>query len=385
MSKAVEQNTAVSSGHSMASMPIIAFCIEALTVGGAEQMLIDLANQFVKRGWQVHMICLTKPGELAQKLGDDVTLHVLEKKPGVDAGLPGRLRKLFKLIKPSVVNSHLWTANLWTRISLLKTGIPVIVTEHSRDTWKPSLYRFLDRQLARSMFRLVAVSNDTADFYKTTVGVSDALVDVINNGVDTTRYASGDGANLRTQWVPKGAFLVGTVGRMVPAKNHIRLIKTAAVLKQNSVNCKVLIVGDGPERESVEHAISENDVSDYVLLAGTRSDIPDILAALDLFVLSSDREGHPLTAMEAQAAGTAVILTDAGGSADAVSMQGEQVGGLLVGKSVDALSSAIQTLLADKETLAAMSQFGQRYALAHFDRKNMVDQYEALFQMAIAR
>jgi len=303
----------------------------------------------------------------------------------VDAGLPGRLRKLFKLIKPSVVNSHLWTANLWTRISLLKTGIPVIVTEHSRDTWKPSLYRFLDRQLARSMFRLVAVSNDTADFYKTTVGVSDALVDVINNGVDTTRYASGDGANLRTQWVPKGAFLVGTVGRMVPAKNHIRLIKTAAVLKQNSVNCKVLIVGDGPERESVEHAISENDVSDYVLLAGTRSDIPDILAALDLFVLSSDREGHPLTAMEAQAAGTAVILTDAGGSADAVSMQGEQVGGLLVGKSVDALSSAIQTLLADKETLAAMSQFGQRYALAHFDRKNMVDQYEALFQMAIAR
>lgn len=112
----------------------IAFCIEVLTVGGAEQMVVAMANQFIARDWQVHMICLTKEGELATELHSDVALHVLNKKPGVDLRLPRRLRALIKGINPTAVNSHLWTANLWTRLSLLGSVIPVVVTEHSRDT-----------------------------------------------------------------------------------------------------------------------------------------------------------------------------------------------------------------------------------------------------------
>ncbi len=362
--------------------PAIAFCIEALTVGGAEQMLVDLANQFLARQWQVHMICLTKKGELVSRLDDAVTVHVLDKKPGVDPSLPNRLRKLLKSIKPVAVNSHLWTANLWTRISLLRTGIPAIVTEHSRDNWKPSVYRFLDRQLARSTFRLVAVSNDTADFYKQEIGIDESLVTVINNGVNTRRYAAGDGQSLRAQWVPEDQLLIGTVGRMVPAKNHVRLVQTAAELKKHRHDFKIVIVGDGPERPSIEAAIMDADIDSHVMLAGARTDIPDVLAALDLFVLSSDREGHPLTALEAQSAGTPVVLTNAGGSADAVARDGDEVGGELVEKSVEALSDAILAMLNDKGRLAKMANFAQTHALAHFDMQTMVDEYEALFRAA---
>ena len=105
-----------------------------------------------------------------------------------------------------------------------------------------------------------------------------------------------------------------------------------------------------------------------------------MLAALDLFVLSSDREGHPLTALEAQAAGTPVVLTDAGGSADAIAQSGSQLGGLLVEKDSVALADGIAGLVGDLSKLSDMSEFAQLYALEHFDLQHMVDQYEQLFE-----
>ncbi len=357
----------------------IVFCIEALTVGGAEQMLVAMANQFVLRNWQVHMICLTKEGELASQLSEEVKLHVLNKRPGVDLRLPRRLRALIKGIRPTAVNSHLWTANLWTRVSLLGSRVPVIITEHSRDTWKAKHYRILDRLLASNTKKLVAVSNDTADFYKESIGIPPAKVCVINNGVDTKRYAAGDGAALKAEWAPKGELLIGTVGRMVSAKNHIRLLDMAHALKDRLSEFKVVLVGDGELRSEVEHAIDEKKLHDCVMLAGARSDIPDVLAALDVFVLSSDREGHPLTALEAQAAGTPVVLTNAGGSADAIAVEGNQSGGVLVEKDHQALADAVAELVADNDRLKRMSVFGQSHALANFDMQHMVDRYEALF------
>lgn len=357
----------------------IVFCIEALTVGGAEQMLVAMANQFIARDWRVHMVCLTKEGELATELHSEVKLHVLNKQSGADLRLPRRLRALLKGINPTAVNSHLWTANLWTRVSLLAAGIPVIVTEHSRDQWKPAHFRMLDRLLAKSTAKLVAVSNDTADFYKDDIRIPEATVCVINNGVDTKRYAAGDGSVLKAQWAPDGQLLIGTVGRMVPAKNHIRLLDMAQALKEQLADFKVVLVGDGELRAEVEAAVLEKQLQDNVILAGARTDIPDVLAALDVFVLSSDREGHPLTALESQAAGTPVVLTKAGGSADAIAINGDQFGGVLVEKDHQALAQAVVALVNDKERLQSIGLFAQEHALAHFDMQHMVDQYEELF------
>lgn len=357
----------------------VAFCIEALTVGGAEQMLVAMANEFVTRGWQVHMVCLTARGELADRLSTDVTLHVLGKRPGADWRLPGKLRKLIKRLQPDVVNSHLWVANLWVRLSLVGSGIPVIATEHSRDTWKPRHYRWLDQRLVTVTHTLVAVSADTADFYRRDIGVPDAKLMVINNGVDTQRYAAGDGKRVRSEWASEAEFLVGTVGRLVPAKNHLRLLDMVGQLQEQVTGLRLVIVGDGPEHQAIEQAIDELGLDELVTLAGARSDIPDVLAALDVFVLSSDREGHPLTALEAQAAGTPVVLTRAGGSADAIACADDQAGGYLVEKDAQALAEAVTRLANDSELRSGMADFAQSHALAHFDKAQMVDSYEQLF------
>lgn len=357
----------------------IMFVIEALTVGGAERMVVDLANEFSRRGDHVSVVCLSAIGELAASLESDVSLHLLNKKRGVDLGVILRLRKIALKQQVDVINSHLWTANLWTRLALFRHAIPVVVTEHNRDIWKRLHNKLIDRALSYSSARLIAVSEDTANFYRHDVGISDKLVCVVNNGVDTKRYASGNGKLLRSQLADEHELLIGTVGRLASQKNHVRLVQAAALLKDQGIPVRVVIAGDGPERDVTEAAIEKHDVSDCVTLLGERSDVPDLLAALDIFVLSSDREGHPLSALEAQAAGTPVVLTDAGGSVDAISQSASGCGGLLVEKTPEAMASAIAELANDRQRLKKMGEFAFKHADAHFDKKVMIDNYSDIF------
>ena len=366
-----------------ARAPCIAFVIEALTVGGAEHMLVGLANRCHELGWDVHVVCLTRRGELAERLREGVVVHVLDKRPRIDPRLPWRLRRLMRRLRPVAINSHLWVANFWTRASLAGTGLPVIASEHSRDSWKPRHYRLLDRCLVPFTHALVAVSEDTARFYRHEIGVRDGLIHVVNNGVDTARYARCDGRALRAGWAPDGQFLVGSVGRLVGAKNHLRLLDMAAHLVAGGLgHLHLVIVGEGPERGVLERRVAALGLDAHVTLTGQRDDVPDVLAALDVFVLSSDREGHPLTALEAQSAGTPVVLTDVGGSAEAIARAGGRVGGLLVEPDARALAAAVRRLADHPELRAGMGAFAREHALAHFDRERTVEAYVALFERA---
>lgn len=378
------QAPSIHSGSTRSGRRLV-FVIEALTVGGAERMVVDLANELSSRGDQVSVVCLTTRGELADSLSADVTLSVLHKKSGADVSIVKRLRSLVVSQNATVVNSHLWTANLWTRLALFRTGIPIVATEHNRDIWKRGYNKLIDRLLSHVTARLIAVSEDTADFYRHDIGVNKDLVTVVNNGVDTRRYAAGNGDRLRAELVSHDELLIGTVGRLAEQKNHPRLVHAAAILKARGVPVRVVIAGEGPDRERTEASILEHDVTDCVTLLGERSDIPDLLAALDVFVLSSDREGHPLSALEAQSAGTPVVLTMAGGSADAIAASPGRSGGVLVEKSPEAIAAAIADLANDRARLRDMSSFASQYAATHFDKQVMIDGYSDIFDQVIAR
>ena len=399
MNTLIDSSTSVAGGAQVASTNrALVFVIEALTVGGAEQMLVAMANQLCVEGWPVHMVCLTKAGELASRLDSRIELHVLEKSPGFDRSLPGKLRRLMASIQPLAVNCHLWTANTWTRVSLLGAGHRIIATEHSRDTWKSTPYRLIDRLLASQMQTLVAVSSDTADFYTREIGVPESKVRVINNGIDTARYREADGKKVRAELAGDDKILIGTVGRMIDAKNHPRLVQAVAKIRQQVPSLRLVFVGDGPERQALQAAIAENGIADITTLTGTRRDVPEILKALDVFVLSSDREGHPLTALEAQAAGTPAILTNAGGSSDAIVTQSGAVplmgegealqqllvtpviaGGILVEKSVGALARALLVLATSEELRRDMGTLGSKLCESSFDQDVMVSRYLELF------
>lgn len=361
----------------------LVFVIEALTVGGAEHMLVAMANRFVERGYSVHVVCLTQWGEMADDLDGRIERHLLEKRPWIDPTLPNKLRSLITSINPAAVSTHLFTANFWTRLALIRTGIRVVVTEHSRDDWKSLSYRMLDRIFIHFCYRLVAVSEDTARFYIEDIGLNKDKVLVINNGIETVEFSSGDGRELRNQWlqeyVPElerdECVFVGIVGRLVEAKNHQRLLDAAASWMNDAPQIRTLIIGDGELRDSIDAGIDERNLGDHVFRLGTRNDIPEILAALDIFVLCSDREGHPLTALEAQAAGTPVVLTRAGGCEDALAVQGKDSGGILVDKDTEQFTAAVAELAKDKDRRRAMGAFASAYALEHYDLEWMIDGY----------
>ncbi len=376
----------------------MAFVIEELTVGGAERMVVSMANQLLHLGWQVHVVCLREAGVLASDLDAGVVVHVLNKRPGLDPTLPWRLNRCLRRIGPVVVNSHLWVGNTWTRLALLCSRMPVVVTEHSRDDWKPSYYLWIDRFLSLKTAAMITVSGDTADFYRDVVGVNPSLITVVNNGVDTRNYAAGNGRALREQWldlVPadpalpgERRVLLGTVGRLVLAKNHRRLIDAFSLIQQDPTlhehDVRLVMVGDGEDRQDIETYVAEKQLGNSVIFTGARRDIPDVLAAFDVFVLSSDREGHPLTALEAQAAGTPVVLTDAGGSGEAVARNGTRCGGVLVERSTESLAAALREMILYPELRSERAAFAQQHALANFDQTVMIERYVDIFR-AVAR
>lgn len=361
----------------------VLFAIEALTIGGAEQMLVSLANGCALDGWDTHVVCLSWPGELADQLLPEVNFHVLQKKPGLDRHLPQAIQQLTSDIGPDVINTHLWTANTWMRACLWQQHVPIITTEHSSDSWKRLYHRWIDRALSRRSHRVIAVSQHAADYYVNRVGLKPSRVGVIHNGIDTLRFQHGHGLGLKQKLLNKQKFLVGTVGRMVPAKNHHRFVDMAKCLIDAGQAVQFVIAGDGPLHQDIARYANEQGIAERITLLGERRDVEHLMAAMDVFVLSSDREGHPLTALEAQTAGAPVVLTDVGGCAEAIAQQGEKCGGLLVSPDSKALAQAVQRLCEDAELRHDMGQFARQYAEDFFGQHTMKRAYQALFEQAI--
>lgn len=355
--------------------------IEALTVGGAEQVVVTLAQGFADRKSQV--LCLREKGSLAQDLPPE-TVRALGKSRTLDLTMMRNLREAIEKDRPSAIVSHLWTANLWSRIVLGGLGIPLVCVEHSCDTWKPFYYRWLDRMLAGRMSALVAVSEGVADFYRPLVGSSP--IHVIRNGIDVARYQAGNGATLRESLgIAQDALVIGTVGRLIKAKNTARFVTACQKILSQCDDCVALVVGDGPERGRLEELIAASGCGDRIHLLGRRQDVADCLTAMDLFVLTSDREGYPLTALEAQVAGCAVVLTDAGGAREALAREGEQAGGVIAAPDTDAVVTAIQSMISNPERRKTMARFGAAYGARQFGRELMVKRYQTLLDDLIVQ
>jgi glycosyltransferase involved in cell wall biosynthesis len=368
-------------GHRRLEPIRVVFAIGGLVVGGAERLVIEMANHFAEIGWISQVLCLDQAGIMSDDLSKKVLLTVLKKKSGYDFSLIMKIRRFVDHYKPDVINSHLWTANTWMRAALIDKKVPIVITEHNRDVWKSSTKKMIDRLLQYRAAQLIAVSEDTADFYRIEVGVHPSRILIINNGIDLTKYSSGVRQDLHTELnIKRNRKLLIQVGRLVEQKNHYRFLDAIKILQQTNQNFCGLIVGDGPLRADLECYANQHDLMEFVRFMGTRKDIPNLLTSADIFTLSSDREGHPLTAMEAQAAGIPVVLTDVGGAKLAIGRKGNQSGGILVEPNAQQLAMAWKTLLDDDSNRLAMGQFAREFALSHFGIDSMFCKYKELFE-----
>lgn len=226
------------------------------------------------------------------------------------------------LKRASILHTHGLMCNQWGRLWGAIFRVPVVVShDHTSADQKPRIVQVIDRQLWRMSDMVLTVSDYDREQSIELEGLPKARVRRIYNGVDSAtsgRYNRGL-ARKRLDIEPD-RFVVSMVARLAEQKNHRGGIDAFLSMPEEVLSqSELLVVGDGPLRESLEQYVAKRDRDGRIRLLGQRQDVPEILAATDLLLLPSVWECLPMILLEAMALGTAVVATPVGGVTEVLS------------------------------------------------------------------
>lgn len=366
-----------------APVPLV-FCITDLDPGGAERALVQLATGLDRNCWQPSVICLSGPGALVEPLKQagipvDCLGACCAQDVRVLFRLVGRLRRL----RPALLQTSLYHANLLGRVVGRLVGVPIIVSG-IRVAERGSRFRlWVDRVTERLVDAHVCVSRDVAEFSVHRGGLSAEKVTVIPNGVDWETYAHASAADLSEFGIPPGCRTVLFVGRLDQQKDPFNLLTAAESLFEKHSQLHVLLVGKGRLRQAIETWVREHGVQSRVHVAGWRADVPALLRAAGCLVLSSRWEGLPNVVLEAMAAGVPVVATQVEGTTALV--RPGQTGLLVPPESPEELASAISQILTDSARALSMAREAQEFVKKELTWKEAVSQHEHLYRRLLGR
>ena len=281
--------------------------LPSLDVGGMERLAVDLALQQKAEGHEPSIYCTSQRGQFAPELeAANVPVHSFGKTRGFSTRLIFHLVSRLRVDRPDVLHAHNALVLHYAIAAARLARVPVVVnTRHGGNgNWDPHCERIW-RHSVRWLDSLVFVSEGVREFYVTRDRLSRRKTSVIYNGIDVDKFTSHrahPAAALPT-------FRIGSVGRLVPAKDHVTLIQSFARVSAAMPAAELHILGDGPCRAAISQTAESLGVTNRVFLHGADLDVPGFLATLDLFVLSSIDEGLPISLMEALAAGLPVVST----------------------------------------------------------------------------
>jgi glycosyltransferase involved in cell wall biosynthesis len=339
----------------------ILFFIWALEVGGAERFLVKLAKRIPKESFETKVVCLSRKGAWAHELEQaGIAVLCLDKRTGFDPGILFRLLALIRRERPDLVNTHLWTADLWARLAAVLAGVPsIVVTEQNVDVWKRWYHRVIDRALFLRTSLVICVSEEVRAFYRGRMGVPERKLRMIPNAIDLAPFdAPAPSATLRHE-IEAGAddFLFVCAARLHPQKAHPVLIEAARLLvARGTTSFCVLLCGDGELRPELEALVASHGLGGRIRFLGIRQDMPSVFQQCDAFVLASLYEGLPLSILEAMAARLPVIATRVGGNAEVV--QDGRTGLLVPAREPQALADAMGALIGDRQRARTLGAAG---------------------------
>jgi glycosyltransferase involved in cell wall biosynthesis len=364
----------------------LAHVLSSFGVGGQERVAVDLAARQVAGGYRVTAISLAPPpeGPLAEsfrEVGAEV-VTIPRAWNGLDPALVLRLSRWMKANRVDLVHTHNRMALLYGAPSAWLAGAAAV---HSKHGYNPGGGAELvaARVAARCVDAFVAVSSETADVARRRREVDPARLSVVANGIALERFGPDParGARLREALGATGAFVVGTVGRAAPEKNQALLIRAMAPLLGPTT--RLVIAGDGPSLPALRELAIALGVAGFVHLLGNRTDVPDVLRALDVFVLSSTTEGLPLVIPEAMATGLPVVATRVGGVPNVI--DDGRTGFLVPSEDVEALRSRLAALRDDPAARRALGATARATALERFSSERMHRDYLAVYERVLAR
>ena len=375
--------------------PLIVHIVYRFDTGGLENGVVNLINHLPHAAWRHAVVALTEvvPNFSQRIQRDDVRFISLHKPPGHGVKLYPRLLQLFRELRPAIVHTRNLAA-LECQVPAWLAGVPVrIHGEHGRDAEDPQgtrrRYQWLRRAYRPFVQRYVALSRDLGSYLEQRVGVPAQRISQIYNGVDVERFiplADGRGALAGCPFTGPGLFIAGTVGRMQTVKVQPLLSRAfvrALHLQPHLLDrLRLVMVGDGPLRAEAQAVLAEAGVSHLAWLPGERADVPDVMRALDCFVLPSLAEGISNTILEAMACGLPVLATAVGGNPELV--QSGVTGDLVTAGDVDALADGLIRMAADPGRAAALGLAGRARVERCFSLPAMVGAYQGLYERLLA-
>jgi glycosyltransferase involved in cell wall biosynthesis len=302
----------------------ILFVITDLDYGGAEAQVRDLAITLAARGLSIGVVSMLMPVAYQVDL-EQSGIHVWSldmKRKLASVHTVWRLASIVRQFSPDLVHSHMIHANLLARVSRAVgwCKIPLVCTAHSVNEGgrlRMYAYRITDRWASIT----TNVSQVAVDRYVAAGAAPERRIIHVPNGVDTLRFCPDDGrrdAMRRTLGIAADQPTVLAVGRFAEAKNHGGMLRAFAHVIEAHPNALLLLAGQGPLLDDTRRLAHVLHLDDSVRFLGIRTDIPDLMRASDLFLMSSLWEGLPIVLLEAAASGLPSVATEVGGNATAV-------------------------------------------------------------------
>jgi len=367
--------------------------IDTLGNGGAEALLVTFAAGLDRQRFDLHLISLRQNTEkrlLGQVRALGVPVTQLHQRNAYDIPALLEIVRYIRRHRIDIIHTHLLAADIMGRLAGWLTGHPVVSTIHNNRTdldEEPRRRQWLERWTARLMTRrLVVVSELLREEITGWFGLPPDRVITIANGVDTERFRRGpdfDRAAMRRALTGGDYPLITNVARLMPQKAQHHLIAAAQIVLAACPDARFVLVGEGPLRPDLEAQAAALGLRDRVIFAGFRPDVPDILAASDVFVLSSLWEGMPVALLEAMAAGCAAVATGVGGVSQVLR---HEVTGLVVPPAdPPALAAALIRLCRDPALTRQLGQAGHAWVTREYGMRAWVGKWENLYLRELRR
>ena len=324
----------------------ILFIITSLCIGGAERQLVDLADLLSERGHEIQIAYLVGLPQLLP-CNPDIKVHPIDISKDPFGFIRGymRLMRIIKDFNPDVVHSHMVHANLLARLVRPTAKIPRLVcTAHNIN--EGGRHRMLAYRLTDPLADIFTnVSKEAAEAFEAKGAAPVGRILTMHNGIDVQKFSP----DCMNREIYRKLFEAGcnkiilAVGRLSEQKDYPNLLNSFSIIAKKSRNIKLWIVGDGPLRASLERLAADLGLSERTKFLGTRPDsqIPGLMRAADIFVLSSAWEGFGLVVAEAMATEKVVVATDSGGVREVVG----DCGFLVPAKDSKALAYSLEKAL----------------------------------------
>ena len=354
-----------------------------MAIGGTEQVIRQLIT--TTSGAQVEhaIVCIDgHVGEIGQALKQQgITLYQVRRNPGFDRELVRSIRKIVRDGAFDIVHGHQYTPYLYAWLAARTTRARVVFTEHGR--FHPDRYRYkamlINPVISLMTPAVIAISRATARALSRYEFIPSGKIRVIYNGIAGLHRDPGEMARIRSELgIPEGALVTGTVSRLDPVKNQSMMIRAFKRFREQVPEAMLVMVGDGPEMDSLQKLVKEGGLADCVRFTGFREQPQQYLALMDIFLLSSFTEGTSMTLLEAMSLGIPSVATRVGGNPEIV-VDGE-TGFLVESDDAEGFAGAMVRLATEPETCqkfsdAAVSRFRDRFSAAR-----MAEEYLSVYQ-----